>query len=49
MRVPLCSDARAFSADEHGAFLELAFELPPDSYATVLVRELTQRDDNADI
>jgi tRNA pseudouridine13 synthase len=48
LRVPLQSVERAFGSDEHGPFLELAFELPPGSYATVLVRELSKRDDDAD-
>lgn len=44
LRVPLQGIERAFDRDEHGEFLELAFELPPGSYATVLVRELTKRE-----
>ena len=48
LRVPLADVARVFDADEHGAFLELAFELPPGSYATALVRELLKRDTDAD-
>jgi tRNA pseudouridine13 synthase len=46
LRVPLAGIERAFERDEHGPFIELAFELPPGSYATVLVRELVKRDDS---
>jgi tRNA pseudouridine13 synthase len=48
LRVPLADVAHAFDADEQGRFLELAFELPPGSYATALVRELLKRDADAD-
>lgn len=48
LRVPLGSLARTFDSDEHGSFLELRFDLPPGSYATVLVRELTRCDADAD-
>lgn len=45
LRVPVrgleCVPAR----DAHGAHLQLSFELPPGSYATALLRELTKRDD----
>ena len=47
LRVPLGPVERNFDRDEHGPFLELAFELPAGSYATALVRELTKRDDDA--
>lgn len=33
--------------DEHGAYVTVAFTLPPGSFATVLVRELTKRDSGA--
>ena len=40
LRVPLHELEHAFGKDEHGEFLELAFGLPPGSYATCVVREL---------
>jgi tRNA pseudouridine13 synthase len=44
LRVPP-QDARfEIGRDRHGSYLELGFTLPPGSYATVLVREISKRD-----
>lgn len=45
LRVPIASIERRFDRDEHGDYFELAFELPPGSYATALVREIAKRDE----
>lgn len=40
LRVPLTDAECKPGQDEHGAFLELQFTLPPGSYATAVVREV---------
>ena len=39
LRVPLTSPEIASGLDEHGAFVRLAFDLPPGAFATVVLRE----------
>lgn len=43
LRVPLSDAACAAGEDEHGAFLELRFELPSGSYATCVLSEVCKR------
>jgi tRNA pseudouridine13 synthase len=40
LRVPLRDPRVAAGSDEHGAFIELAFELPRGSFATAVLREV---------
>jgi len=42
LRVPVGDSSISSGCDEHGEFLELAFFLPPGSYATCLLREVTK-------
>jgi tRNA pseudouridine13 synthase len=39
LRVPLRNPEIASGLDEHGAFVRLAFDLPPGAFATVVLRE----------
>lgn len=42
MRVPVIDPEIEGGADEHGTYIRLAFELPPGSYATSVVREISK-------
>jgi tRNA pseudouridine13 synthase len=44
LRFPLADESADAGTDEHGAFFELAFTLPPGCYATAVLREILQRD-----
>jgi tRNA pseudouridine13 synthase len=39
LRVPLTNPEIASGLDEHGAFVRMAFDLPPGAFATVVLRE----------
>jgi tRNA pseudouridine13 synthase len=41
LRVAVGQATADASEDEHGKFIELSFELPPGSYATVVLRAIT--------
>ncbi|GAB4521028.1 MAG: tRNA pseudouridine(13) synthase TruD [Phycisphaerales bacterium] len=43
IRVPLMDPEVEAGVDEHGGYIRVAFELPPGSFATVVVREITKR------
>lgn len=43
IRVPLTDPEVEGGVDEHGGYIRVAFELPPGSFATVVVREITKR------
>jgi tRNA pseudouridine13 synthase len=43
LRVPLVDPEIEGGVDEHGSFIRVGFELPPGSFATVVIRELTKR------
>ena len=42
IRVPLTDPEVEGGVDEHGGYIRVAFELPPGSFATVVVREITK-------
>lgn len=42
VRVPLIDPEVEGGVDEHGGYIRIAFELPPGSFATVVVREITK-------
>ncbi len=42
IRVPLTDHEIESGVDEHGGYIRVAFELPPGSYATTVVREITK-------
>ncbi|MEM1422541.1 MAG: tRNA pseudouridine(13) synthase TruD [Planctomycetota bacterium] len=42
VRVPLTDPEVEGGVDEHGGYIRVAFELPPGSFATVVVREITK-------
>jgi tRNA pseudouridine13 synthase len=42
IRVPLTDPEVEGGVDEHGGYIRIAFELPPGSFATVVVREITK-------
>ncbi len=42
IRVPLTDPDVEGGVDEHGGYIRVAFELPPGSFATVVVREITK-------
>jgi tRNA(Glu) U13 pseudouridine synthase TruD len=39
LRVPLTNPEISSGLDEHGAFVRVAFDLPPGAFATVVLRE----------
>ena len=41
VRVPLTDIELEGGIDEHGGFIRIAFDLPPGSFATVVIREIT--------
>jgi tRNA pseudouridine13 synthase len=45
LRVPLHEPRAGEGADDRGAYLELAFGLPPGSYATCVTREVCKSDE----
>ena len=40
MRVPITDPDLSAGADEHGAYVRLAFELPRGAFATTVLREI---------
>ena len=44
MRIPLVDPELEGGVDEHGSFIRVAFELPPGSYATIVLREIMKAD-----
>lgn len=41
LRIPVTDIELEGGVDEHGAFIRVAFDLPPGSFATVVIREIT--------
>ena len=44
MRIPLTDVELEGGVDEHGPFIRVAFDLPPGSFATTVIREITKAD-----